>query len=281
MCFVRQFRLWQGMHHTFVVSAACSMVASHVDACLARGTQSWFLNYILMRVAYLWRDPPRGTVCPTRVVLLDGKRKRRVNFTRDGHSLELSWTDVDADLQHSPRTLFLFDPAEASSRDGHVQYPRYIMDGLVVMASPPNSAHFPSWKAWTLQTPGLLVLFMPELTLDEATPHIPVPTADDASAFGTPAQRFEVVGGNLRLLCNPTLTLRALRKEVQEMLDTLELEKLVAVAKAAAVASEAFFALSASTSSMLLKVRCNIGQVRVLCAACGAHAASGGLSLSR
>jgi len=280
MCFVRQFRLWQGMHHTFVVSAACSMVASHVDACLARGTQSWFLNYILMRVAYLWRDPPCDTVCPTRVVLLDGKRKRRVNFTRDGHSLELSWTDVDADLQRSPTTLFLFDPAEASSRDGIVQYPRYIMDGLVVMASPPNSAHFPSWKAWTLQTPGL-VLFMPDLTLKEATPRIPAPTTGDASAFGTPAQRFEVVGGNLRLLCNPTLTLRALRDEVDKKLNSLNLADLVKVAKAAFAASEQFFALSASTSSMLLKVRCNIGQVRVLCAACGAHAASGGLSLSR
>jgi len=173
---------------------------------------------------------------------------------RDGSCLLGSYSkSTFGVLASDPKAVWLFDPADAGKSDAvpfEAEKPN--TQGHVIMALSPNARHFcDNNKAGD---PLRHALFFPDYSETEAEVvyNWLMPPAD-ITEFGSFADRFRLVGGNLRALLNCRLPLQRLESFIRGTVDEANVSHLLTfVQKHVGVTK--LWKLGSTTSSLLLKV---------------------------
>ena len=147
---------------------------------------------------------------------------------RDGSCLLGSYSkSTFAWLTSDPKTVWLFDPADAG-KSGAVPFEAQKPDvhGHVIMALSPNARHFcDNNKAGD---PLRHALFFPDYSETEAEVvyNWLMPPAD-ITEFGSFADRFRLVGGNLRMLLKCSMPLQRLESVIRATADEANVSHLL------------------------------------------------------
>ena len=173
---------------------------------------------------------------------------------RDGSCLLGSYSkSTFSVLASDPKAVWLFDPADAGKSDAvpfEAEKPE--TQGHVIMALSPNARHFcDNNKAGD---PLRHALFFPDYSETEAEVVFNqlVPRAD-ITEFGSFADRFRLVGGNLRALLNCSMPLQRLKSFIRGTVDEANVSHLLTfVQKHVGVTK--LWKLGSTTSSLLVKV---------------------------
>ena len=173
---------------------------------------------------------------------------------RDGSCLLGSYSkSTFAWLTSDPKTVWLFDPADAG-KSGAVPFEAQKPDvhGHVIMALSPNARHFcDNNKAGD---PLRHALFFPDYSETEAEVVFnQLVPPEDITEFGSFADRFWLVGGNLRALLNCSMPLQRLKSFIRGTVDEANVSHLLTfVQKHVGVTK--LWKLGSTTSSLLVKV---------------------------
>ena len=173
---------------------------------------------------------------------------------RDGSCLLGSYSkSTFAWLTSDPKTVWLFDPADAG-KSGAVPFEAQKPDvhGHVIMALSPNARHFcDNNKAGD---PLRHALFFPDYSETEAEVVFnQLVPPEDITEFGSFADRFWLVGGNLRALLNCSMPLQRLKSFIRATVDEANVSHLLTfVQKPVGVTK--LWKLGSTTSSLLVKV---------------------------
>ena len=173
---------------------------------------------------------------------------------RDGSCLLGSYTkSTFGVLASDPKAVWLFDPADAGKSDAvpfEAEKPK--TQGHVIMALSPNARHFcDNNKAGD---PLRHALFFPDYSETEAEVVFnQLVPPEDITEFGSFADRFWLVGGNLRALLNCSMPLQRLKSFIRGTVDEANVSHLLTfVQKHVGVTK--LWKLGSTTSSLLVKV---------------------------
>jgi len=173
---------------------------------------------------------------------------------RDGSCLLESYSkSTFAWLTSDPKTVWLFDAVDAG-KSGAVPFEAQKPDvhGHVIMALSPNARHFcDNNKAGD---PLRQALCFPDYSETEAeVVYNWLVPPEDITEIGSFADRFRLVGGNLRALLNCSMPLQRLKSFIRGTVDEANVSHLLTfVQKHVGVTK--LWKLGSTTSSLLLKV---------------------------